>query len=105
MLKDSARSGFSVTEVSLSSQEFTFNYSGAVPYDADTAPNEYISAMLTGGYPPRILYYGRIAQPLSSSGTLTIDFSGIPISDMYGLLIISEQYNGDKKTRLRQNMW
>ncbi|MDI9471212.1 MAG: DUF6273 domain-containing protein, partial [Bacillota bacterium] len=103
-LKDDSREDFSVTVTSLSSSQITFNYEGATRYDADTAPNEYISAILTrretGGLMPSVRYYGRIAQPSSSSGTLTIDFSGIPIEDMGVISIFSEQYNGDKQTDL-----
>ncbi len=89
---------FSVSDVVISSKNVVFKYDGATPYNADTAPNEYISAMISEGDSGIMKYYGRLAQPASSSGTLTINLSGLTLDPDDELLLFSEQYNGDKKT-------
>ncbi len=96
-LPDESRN-FSVSDVVISSKNVVFKYDGATPYNADTAPNEYISAMISEGDSGIMTYYGRLAQPASSSGTLTINLSGITLDPDDQLLLFSEQYNGDKKS-------
>ena len=84
---------FSVTWVAMTSKNFTFDYENAT-----TGPNEYISAVLKDGNSENIKYYGRIAQPTSPSGTLTINFPSDRSPDDSSLFVFSEQCNGDKQT-------
>lgn len=69
----------------------TFKYSGA-----EVGDNEFISALITdaGG---EIRYYGRIAEAVSSVGTLTLDVKDKLAADDV-LYIFNEQCNGDKVT-------
>ena len=100
-LLDSSRS-FSVTEQALTSESgetVELHYTGATPYDAAEAPNEYVSAMILD-QTPSILFYGRLVQPSAADGTLQLTLpadSELPAGS-YSLLVFSEQYNGDKKT-------
>ncbi len=93
---------FSVTETDASAApggSVTLHYTGATVYDASTAPNEYISVILTdsSGEP---LYYGRLAQPTSADGTVTVTVPAGLAAGSYTLYAFSEQYNGDKRTDL-----
>ena len=91
-LRDNSRN-FSTQWVAMSSKSFTFDYENAT-----TGPNEYISAVLTTSNQETIRYYGRIAQPTSSSGRLTINFPSERSPEDCCLFVFSEQCNGDKKT-------
>ena len=90
---------FSVTESEAESEALgtvTLNYAGATIYNAENAPNEYISAIIADN--SGALYYGRIMQPTEASGEITIT---IPLSLLVGdytLYVFSEQYNGDYNT-------
>ena len=92
-LLDNNRS-FSIEWVSLSSKSCTFDYENAT-----TGSNEYISAVIFDYSNYRIKYYGHLAQPESSSGTLTVDFSALTLTDNDTLFLFSEQYNGDLSFR------
>ena len=95
---DSSRN-FSVTETTAevkSGGTITLNYTGATAYDAGTAPNEYISAMIVDS--SGVQYYGRIAQPTSADGQVQITIPAALTDGTYTLNVFSEQYNGDKKT-------
>jgi hypothetical protein len=74
-----------------------FDYSGATPYNSTTAPDEYISAIITDNS-GNITYYGRIAQPSAATGTASIDLSNVTMNTTDKLYVFSEQCNGDKKT-------
>lgn len=89
-LKDSSRD-FAVTQLTEDNNLVTITYSGAA-----TGDNEFISAIIIDR-DNEIQYYGRIAQPENTSGTATIDLSGIDMTDKM-LYVFSEQCNGDKKT-------
>jgi len=86
--------------VELSSSGFTFDYEGAT-----IGPKEYISAMIVEVAEVGdvdifgigvVTHYGRIAQPTSSSGRLTINFPDDNPSSgyYYYLFIFSEENNG-----------
>lgn len=75
----------------------TLNYSGAAVYDNVSAPNEYISAMITDAG-NNILYYGRLVQPASSDGELEVTIPAALGTGSYTLKMFSEQYNGSKQT-------
>ena len=97
-LLDSSRN-FSVTETTAevkSGGTITLNYTGATAYDAGTAPNEYISAMIVDS--SGVQYYGRIAQPTSADGQVQITIPAALTDGIYTLNVFSEQYNGDKRT-------
>lgn len=80
------------TAYDAANKRVTIAYTGAVPKTSD-APNEYISAVIKNA-DGSVGYYGRLAQPVASSGTLT--FALPPSVDMTGktLMVFSEQYNG-----------
>lgn len=94
-----ARNGFDVTETEITAKQGdikTITYSGA-----QTAPNEYVSAMITNTAGTEILYYGKLE--LATSGSNQEADITIPSSlsaGNYKLKIFNEQCNGDKKTDL-----
>lgn len=93
-LLDTSRS-FSVTETTATSASggtVTLNYSGATVYDADTAPNEYISVIIADNSGAQ--YYGRITQPTDASGKIQITIPASLADGTYTLYVFSEQYNG-----------
>lgn len=95
-LLDSSRN-FSVTETTAevkSGGTITLNYTGATAYDAVTAPNEYISAMIVDS--SGVQYYGRIAQPTSADGQVQITIPAALTDGIYTLNVFSEQYNGEE---------
>ena len=97
-LLDNSRN-FSVTDETASGKPgdtITLNYSGATAYDAGTAPNEYISAMIVDSSGAQ--YYGRVAQPTTESGKVSVTIPANLASGSYTLNVFSEQYNGDYKT-------
>ena len=75
----------------------TLNYSGATVYNASTAPNEYISAMIVDSS-DTVLYYGRLKQPTYSAGTLDITIPYDLKSGSYNLKLFSEQCNATYET-------
>ena len=98
-LKDSSRSGFSVTtaEVSTSTKGGTVEISYN---DAKTGDNEYISVLLkdSSGNPT---YYGRSNAPLTEmDGTAELTIPAGFAPGTYTLYVFNEQYNGDYKTDL-----
>ena len=98
-LKDSSRSGFSVTtaEVSTSTKGGTVEISYN---DAKTGDNEYISVLLkdSSGNPT---YYGRSNAPLTETdGTAELTIPAGFAPGTYTLYVFNEQYNGDYKTDL-----
>lgn len=72
--------------------KLTMNYTGATVYDSEKAPNEYISVIITSD--SDVLYYGRVAQPTSSNGTVQITIPADLAEGSYTLKVFSEQYNG-----------
>ena len=98
-LKDSSRSGFSVTtaEVSTSTKGGTVEISYN---DAKTGANEYISVLLkdSSGNPA---YYGRSNASLTEKdGTAQLTIPAGFAEGTYTLKVFNEQYNGDRKTDL-----
>lgn len=98
-LKDSSRSGFSVTtaEVSTSTKGGTVEISYN---DAKTGDNEYISVLLkdSSGNPT---YYGRSNAPLTETdGTAQLTIPAGFAEGTYTMKVFNEQYNGDYKTDL-----
>ena len=101
-LKDSSRSGFSVTTTSVS----TTNYGGDIQIEysgAQTGDNEYISVLLkdSAGNPT---YYGRSAALTEASGTVTIPVAAGLTAGNATLYVYNEQYNGDKMTDLASEL-
>ena len=98
-LKDSSRSGFSVTtaEVSASTKGGTVEISYS---DAKTGANEYISVLLkdSSGNPA---YYGRSNASLTEKdGTAQLTIPAGFAEGTYTMKVFNEQYNGDCKTDL-----
>ena len=94
-LLDSGRE-FKVTETVASGSPgdtIALNYTGA-----ETGANEYISAIVADKADGKVLYYGRVAQPGSTDGSLEITIPTGLTEGSYTLNVFSEQYNGDKKT-------
>lgn len=93
-LLDESRS-FSVTDTTASGESggtVTLQYSGAT-----TGTNEYISVLLTDDQGDA-LYYGRVVQPQTESGTVNVTIpTGLALGT-YTLNVFSEQYNGDYQT-------
>ena len=77
---------------------FTLNYTGAVPGE-----NEYISAMITD-QTGAVLFYGRVAEPESASGTVDITVPKSIPAGTYDLKVFNEHYNGDMKTDYASEM-
>lgn len=97
-LLDSSRK-FGVTETDISGDPgdtITLHYTGATVYNADTAPNEYISVIIADDSGAQ--YYGRITQPTSADGQVKITIPASLADGTYTLNVFSEQYNGDYKT-------
>lgn len=95
-LLDANRS-FSVAETTATSAPggtITLNYTGATVYNADTAPNEYISVMIADNSGAQ--YYGRITQPTDASGKISITIPASLADGTYTLYVFSEQYNGSE---------
>ena len=98
-LKDSSRSGFSVTtaEVSTSTKGGTVEISYS---DAKTGANEYISVLLkdSSGNPA---YYGRSNASLTEKdGTAQLTIPAGFAEGTYTMKVFNEQYNGECKTDL-----
>ena len=93
-LLDDSRS-FSVTETTVSGDRgttVTLHYSGAT-----TGINEYISVLLTDEQ-GNALYYGRVAEPNSAEGEVSLTIPDALAAGTYTLNVFSEQYNGDYQT-------
>ena len=69
------------------------SYSGATIYNKDSAPNEYISVIITDSTGDAI-YYGRVMQPTSKDGKVDIKIPSDLANGKYTLNVFSEQYNG-----------
>ena len=98
-LKDSSRSGFSVTtaEVSTSTKGGTVEISYT---DAKTGANEYISALIFDDV-GNVIYYGRSNASLTEKdGTAQLTIPAGFAEGTYTLKVFNEQYNGDRKTDL-----
>ncbi|MBR5390467.1 MAG: S-layer homology domain-containing protein [Clostridia bacterium] len=98
-LKDTGRQ-FEVTDKSPISgkpgETLTFAYTDAT-VKTDEAPNDWISAILADE-DGNALYYGRLTQPTSADGDVTITLpDGLTVGD-YTIKLFSEQYNGDYMT-------
>ena len=101
---DEDRSNFSASTSSqttvndnYSDWKITLNYENAMSYDAETAPNEYISVIIADSN-GSALYYGRVAQPDSANGQVEIKIPDSLAAGKYTLNVFSEQYNGDYMT-------
>lgn len=101
---DEGRSNFSASTQSqttvddnYSDWKITLNYENAMSYDAETAPNEYISVIIADSN-GSALYYGRVAQPADTDGKVEITIPTGLDASTYTLYAFSEQYNGDYKT-------
>ena len=98
-LKDSSRSGFSVTtaEVSTSTKGGTVEISYN---DAKTGANEYISALIFDDV-GNVIYYGRSNASLTEKdGTAQLTIPAGFAEGTYTMKVFNEQYNGDFKTDL-----
>ncbi len=89
---------FNVTETTaraLPGGGVTLHYTGATVCDETDAPNEYVSALLcdSEGEP---ISYGKLAQPSSASGTVTV--TAPDETGSYTLKLFSEQINGNNVT-------
>ena len=92
-LLDNSRN-FVVTEEAASGKPgdtITLNYTGAT-----TGTNEYISVIIADSSGAQ--YYGRVAQPTDTGGTVEITIPSGLADGTYTLYVFSEQYNGDYKT-------
>ena len=92
-LLDNSRN-FAVTEKTASGKPgdtITLNYSGAT-----TGTNEYISVIIADNSGAQ--YYGRVAQPTTESGTVSVTIPANLADGTYTLYVFSEQYNGDYMT-------
>lgn len=92
-LLDNSRK-FAVTEKTASGapgDTVTLHYSGAA-----TGTNEYISVIIADNSGAQ--YYGRVAQPTTESGTVSVTIPAGLAYGTYTLYVFSEQYNGDYKT-------
>ena len=90
---------FDVTETDISGDPgdtITLHYTGATVYNADTAPNEYISVIIADDSGAQ--YYGRITQPTSADGQVKITIPDSLAEGTYTLNVFNEQCNGDYKT-------
>ena len=93
-LLDSSRN-FSVKEGTATGKPgdtITLSYTGATVYDAESAPNEYISVIIADSSGAQ--YYGRITQPTSADGQVEITIPTSLVNGTYTLNVFSEQYNG-----------
>ena len=94
-LLDSSRSGFGISNLALSGQEASFNYTGAT-----TGPNEYLSAIIVEN--GTVSYYGHLLQlsdEAKNSGKATVTLpGGVTLNADTQLLVFNEHCNGDKKT-------
>lgn len=93
-LLDNSRN-FSVTETTVSGYRgttVTLHYSGAT-----NGTNEYISVLLTDEQ-GNALYYGRVAEPNSAEGEVSLTIPDALAAGTYTLNVFSEQYNGDYQT-------
>ncbi len=102
-LLDQSRS-FVVTEDTAAGKPgdtITLNYSGATP-KTDQSPNEYISVIIADSTGNEALYYGRVAQPTTAGGQVSIVIPSGLAPGSYALKVFSEQYNGgaDDDTKL-----
>ena len=91
---------FKVTETAVTTAAggtVELNYTGATVYNATSAPNEYISAVLYDA-DGNLAYYGRLAQPTAASGKVTVTLPSDLTNGSYTLKVFSEQCNGDKTT-------
>ena len=70
----------------------TLHYSGAT-----NGTNEYISVLLTDEQ-GNALYYGRVAEPNSAEGEVSLTIPDALAAGTYTLNVFSEQYNGDYQT-------
>ncbi len=98
-LKDSSRSGFSVTtaEVSTSTKGGTVEISYN---DAKTGANEYISALIFDDV-GNVINYGRSNASLTEKdGTAQLTIPAGFAEGTYTMKVFNEQYNGDYKTDL-----
>ena len=88
----SGHAGFSVgTVTTCDGKTINIEYSGAA-----TGSGEYISAVITDPS-GAVIYYGRIAECTSSSGSVTLHVDGL-LCDGDTLSLFNEKYNGDKQT-------
>ena len=98
-LKDSSRSGFSMTtaEVSTSTKGGTVEISYT---DAKTGANEYISALIFDDV-GNVIYYGRSNASLTEKdGMAQLTIPAGFAEGTYTMKVFNEQYNGDFKTDL-----
>ena len=97
-LLDNSRN-FAVTKATASGKPgdtITLNYTGAT-----TGENEYISVIIADENGAQ--YYGRVAQPTETDGTVEITIPSGLADGSYTLNVFSEQYNGDYKTDFASN--
>ena len=91
-LLDNSRN-FVVTEEAASGKPgdtITLNYTGAT-----TGTNEYISVIIADSSGAQ--YYGRVAQPTDTDGTVEITIPSGLADGTYTLYVFSEQYNGGEQ--------
>ncbi len=92
-LKDTSRS-FNASKIAQNGNQVTISYNGA-----KTGSNEYISCLiLDNNDKSNIIYYGKLKQASSASGTATLDMPKELAYGEYTIEIFNEQYNGTCKT-------
>ena len=104
-VRDTARK-FKVTETEAAccvNEKVELHYTGAEVFDAETAPYEYISAIIVNKS-GEALYYGRISQPTAAEGKIELNVPRTLDAGTYDLKVFSEQYNGDRKTDYASEM-
>ena len=104
-VKDAGRK-FKVTETEAAcfvNEKVELHYTDAEVFDAGTAPNEYISAIIVN-QSGETLYYGRISRPKATDGKVELNIPRTLDAGTYDLKVFSEQYNGDSKTDYASEM-
>ena len=104
-VKDASRK-FKVTETEAAcyvNEKVELHYTGAEVFDAGTAPNEYISAIIMN-QSGETLYYGRISRPTAADGKVELNIPRTLDAGTYDLKVFSERYNGDRKTDYASEM-
>ena len=95
-LKDSSRD-FKITNNTPKTRKpgdtIALFYTGATVYNKNSAPNEYISVIITDST-GNAIYYGRVMQPKSKDGKVDIKIPSDIAIGTYTLNVFSEQYNG-----------
>ena len=94
-LRDRSRDGFSLGQARWEGDALVIPYQNAAAYGPSSAPNERISALITGSG-AAVKYYGNIALPLSPEGEARVRLPKWSRDDR--LFVFSEQHNDGGRT-------